>query len=460
MMEPVIGGPPEGLRVRRPGGEYALKERREMATRTGPIQHPYASDYYFPVRKRSNINWQNEADPESNSAVMNTLRWISRGMAQAKLVVTEPFEEEQRKPVKSHPALDLMRRPNEFYSGRLMMRGLILDLKLNGEFFIIKERDAMFGIARLWWAPSWTMEPRRFEDGRGYLSHYEYRVGAEDRVFLPQDVIHVREELDPRNTLRGRSAIKSVLLEVFTDEEASLYAAQVLRNLGVPGVVISPKTADGYIADTAQTSKDFDTTFGGDDRGLSLVYDSPVDVQVVALSPDKMALDKMRKIPETRISGAFGVPAVVVGFEAGLERSTFANFAEAREAAYESCVIPTQDLIAEELTLQLIEEDFPVGDREFDYDISGVRVLQEDEDKRHTRHLAALNGGGITRAEYRKQMSWEIEEADEVYYVPVGVQAVGRDEPPLNPLEAFGSPLAPGTDEPPGGNDPPKGDEE
>jgi hypothetical protein len=49
-----------------------------------------------------------------------------------------------------------------------------------------------------------------------------------------------------------------------------------------------------------------------------------------------------------------GIPAVVVGLGAGLERSTFTNMAEAREAAYESGLIPAQKILGEDIRFQLL----------------------------------------------------------------------------------------------------------
>ena len=99
-----------------------------------------------------------------------------------------------------------------------------------------------------------------------------------------------------------------------------------------------------------------------------------------------MDLKALRRIPEERVTAVFGLPAIVAGLGAGLDRSTFANFKEAREAAYESNIIPTQRLLGAELKTQLLA-DF-VGETDtwdLEFDLARVRVLQEDEDAKHTR---------------------------------------------------------------------------
>ena len=51
--------------------------------------------------------------------------------------------------------------------------------------------------------------------------------------------MHFRFGLDPENDRKGRSPLAGVLREVFTDDEAANYTASLLRNMGVPGIIVS-----------------------------------------------------------------------------------------------------------------------------------------------------------------------------------------------------------------------------
>jgi hypothetical protein len=77
-------------------------------------------------------------------------------------------------------------------------------------------------------------------------------------------------------------------------------------------------------------------------------------VEQFGFSPEQLLLRELRRIPEERVTAVLGVPAIVAGLGAGLDRSTFTNMAEAREAAYESGIIPTQRIIAEDIRFQLL----------------------------------------------------------------------------------------------------------
>jgi hypothetical protein len=100
--------------------------------------------------------------------------------------------------------------------------------------------------------------------------------------------------------------------------------------------VISPDDTESVLDDPGANAikANFRERFGGDNRGEPLVISGKVKVQVLSFSPQQMDLTALRRVPEERISGVTGVPAIVAGLGAGLDRSTFANFGEAREAGF------------------------------------------------------------------------------------------------------------------------------
>jgi hypothetical protein len=119
-------------------------------------------------------------------------------------------------------------------------------------------------------------------------------------------------------------------------------------------------------------------------------------VSVLSFNPEQMQLRELRRIPEERVSAIFGTPAVVVGLGAGLDRSTYSNMAEAREAAYESNIIPTQRLFAAELDTQLVPDFGDPTRLRVGFDLSKVRVLQDDQNALHERARLNLGAGLLT----------------------------------------------------------------
>jgi hypothetical protein len=117
-----------------------------------------------------------------------------------------------------------------------------------------------------------------------------------------------------------------------------------------------------------------------------------------------MDLKTLRRVPEERISGVLGIAAVVAGLGAGLERSTFTNYGEARKAAYEESVIPEQKVVAAELLVQLLPEwaDTIATTYVVDFDVTHVRALQEAIADVWRRAESAAGKKLLMRAEFKR----------------------------------------------------------
>ncbi len=264
-------------------------------------------------------------DGTSNAIVVACVDWLARTFQEAPLRVRryttgddgdQELEDEPR-----HPLLKLMRRPNPYYSGRVMMQAFLADRVLTGNAYLVKVRSAAGIPVQLWWVPSWMMEPRWPEDGKDFLSHYDYTVNSTVYRLEPGEVVHSRHGLDPANPRKGRSRLGALLRDIFTDDEAATFSAAVLANMGVMGVIISPADNDTVIeSEQAQQMKsEFEQKTTGDNRGRTLVLSANVKVDQPTISPESMNLRDMRQVPEERISAVLGTPAVLVGLGAGLE---------------------------------------------------------------------------------------------------------------------------------------------
>lgn len=374
----------------------------------------------------SRFDYQREVgDGTSSSTVAAPLEWIGRNFpAAVPTLWKQNGDEEEKQP--DHPMLRLLARPNPYYSGALNWKAVVTDWFVDGNGYLLVVRDMLKMPAELWWAPASLMEPKGTETE--FITHYEYRPNGIAIRLDPDDVIHFRNGIDPDNPRKGRSPLRSVLREVFTDDEAATFTAQLLRNMGVPGLVISPDGDHQMNEEEAEAAKaHVRENFTGDKRGEPLVTSGKTKVHSFGFSPQELNLKDLRRIPEERVTAVIGVPAIVAGLGAGLDRSTFANFAEAREAAYEECIIPTQGLMAEEIRFQLLPkfEDDPYLWR-FEFDTSGVRVLQEDKDKLSARTGQEVKDGLRTVAEGRRILGMDAEESDEVYLRPYSMVEVPK----------------------------------
>lgn len=360
-------------------------------------------------------------DGRGNAIVVSVILWLCRTFPEAPIRVMARNGDGDLDPQPGHPLTELLARPNPHYSGVLLWMATIADWML-GNAYWLKVRNGAGRVLELWWIPSNLIEPKYPEDGSQYLSHYDYTPNGTPIRLEVADVVHFRYGLDPTNQRKGLSPLGSLLREIFTDDEAANFSAALLKNLGVPGLVIAPdEDVQLTQADADQIKAEAGARFTNDNRGAVMVMSARVKTTVLSFNPQQMDLKTLRRLPEERVSAIFGVPAVVVGLGAGLDRSTFANYAEAREAAYESNVIPTQRLLAAELATQLLPEFGDPKKLSIDFDLSQVRVLQPDLDALWRRLDVGVRGGWIFPDEAREKVGYDPlpDKAGEVLYVPV-----------------------------------------
>lgn len=409
-------------------------------------------------------------DPLSNSIVASILGWVARNFPEAPIMLLRPDPATgEMRPVPRGGSsstggpffLWLLEHPNPYYAGPLLQQATIVDYKATGNAYWFKKRNQAGRVVELWWLPSWMMEPRWDENDPGaFIDIYEYRVDGVSYALLPDEVVHFRNGLDPRNTRKGLGRLASLWRELFTDDEAANMTASLMRNLGVPGVIISPaNTSNRVISDPKKVKETYLENFGGDERGGVMVQSIPTEVKVLSWSPEQMNLRELRRIPEERASAVLGVPAGVVGLGAGLDRNTFSNYGEANVAAYTQGIAPDQRLMDADIELQLLA-DFVDLDEGWDVqrDLSKASAMAAYFEGVHRRAKEAASAGLITRATFKKETGRPVDPngADDVYAIANNwtfVPSVPGQPPAPAPLPSVGpGPLGlPGGAPPSGG---------
>ena len=295
-----------------------------------------------------------EYNARQSSIVMACLNWVSRNIVEAPIQIQERKDAGSFEPMEESEILTLLARPNPHYDWDDLLKATASDLNVSGSGYWWKIKNPIGGVMQLWWLPSTTVEPmwdktRRTmgpvegAQGDNWITHYKYRpdgIFSQGVRIETEDVVQLRMGMDPDNPRLGYSPLKALAREFYTDEEASSWTASFLKNGAIPSAVISPPPGKDYSElqanDLEELKKFFQERLGGANRGSVVVARDPVQVNTVSWSPEQMNLKGLRRIPEERISAALGVPAIVAGLGAGLDRSTFANFQEARRHAYES----------------------------------------------------------------------------------------------------------------------------
>ena len=356
------------------------------------------------------------------SVVTAPIQWMQRALPEARLSVSRVDAKGVRQVLDNHPMLQLIARPNAYYGDIALWAGTVLSWCLDGNAYWLKVRNGVGRPAELWYVPHWTMEPIGSDDGSEFLTHYIYRPGggiAPMRI-SPVDVVHFRHGIDPRNPRKGISPLDGVIREIFMDLESSNFVASLLRNMGVPGVVVSPKSGGIVSNDDVEATKAwFKQAFGGDRRGEPLVMGAPTDVSQFGFNPGQMNMSEARDIAEERVCAQLGIPAAVVGFGAGLQSTKVgATMSELIKLAWRNGVLPVGRAFADELDRSLLLDFGRADQLKSFFDTSEVLALSDDEDRLTTRIMAQVSGGLITLAEAREALGWDVDPSHQIYLRP------------------------------------------
>lgn len=407
-------------------------------------QGSWLFDYLWPgnLLPRTKKDYAAKAgDGLGSSVLAGPLNFMMRTFGEAPPMVERVKRQAETVVEDQHPMIRLLAEPNRFYSGEVLWMCTVLDFCF-GNAYWYKVRNEGGEIIELWWIPRAMIRPRWPVDGSEYVSHYEYRPGAQSTPIRMEvkDVLHLRFGLDPRNPRLGLSQLGALMREIGIDDEAANFTASILENMGIIGVIISPKEKGGVASREAlQSVKEFiQKSFTGDKRGETLAVGAPTEAQVLQYNLQGFDISPLRDVSEERVCAALGLPAAVVGFGTGLQQTKVgATMKEMRQLAWTGGIIPLQRIIAAEIQRSLLPE-FEKDKRQratFEFDISRVRALWEDASEKHDRIRKDFQAKLIDRATALREMGRPWTDADKGIY---STGPLPTDEPKPKPPPASG----------------------
>lgn len=404
---------------------------------------PWGTSSWFDVRPRQAIDLRKVGDGLSNSAAFGVVQSLATAYSEPPIREFE-WSDGQWSIVENSPAAALLDEPNPHMELELLAAYEVAAIAATGSAFYHKLRNQLGQVLSLWPLYPAFMSPVTPQDGSEYQTGWEYQVPGGQKVIIPmEDVVHRRWAVDRTDHRKGWAPLREVLLEIMQDQEAARFSTSLLVNMGVPGVVLSPKDPDDPGPDDpAAVAQEFKSKFSGQKVGEPFVSSGSLDVQMVSFSPDQMDLSVLRRVPEERITAALQWPAILANLGAGLDRATYSNAGELREFATEQRLVPMWNLGGKQWTRQLLRDRSfgpPNLNRQLRFDLSDVRALAKDEKDEVDKMNVGVQGGWVSVAEARRVLDLPVVPTDEVYLrgvsqeaIPVGVDPTGMDdaEPP------------------------------
>lgn len=399
-----------------------------------------------------------------SNVVMAPVFFIQRSFTEAEAVVQTRRADGVWKNADDHALQVLIDNPNPAYGADELWKATILGYVLDGNSYWLKVRNRIGEVIELWYLPHWLVRPEyNLGDTADFISHYSFTPtgmagrspASPNEEIAPRDIVHFRFGLDPENPRLGLSPLRTLLKELFTDDEAAVFTGFILQNSGVPGIIVSPK--DTIAPEQVTRMKtEVDNASRGANRGSTLVFGRPTELKQYGFDPNQLMLGNLRDIVEERVCAVTGIPAAVVGFGSGLQQTKVgATMRENVRLAWNTCLIPMQKTLAKQLTRQLLP-DFVSQTRRFRawFDTSDVSAFQEEIDIKSTTVLAQVAGGVLRVDRGQEALGLEVDPNMKVYYRPTNVTVVGEDGEPIEAPVPPATSVTPGTDSGDGVPDP------
>ncbi|HEY8425267.1 MAG TPA: phage portal protein, partial [Limnochordales bacterium] len=305
--------------------------------------------------------------------------------------------------VPDHPLRQLIRRPNPILSEYELWELTIVHLLLAGNAFWEVVRSRAGRPVELW-----PLRPDRVriipsEDPR---IHHTYAYALEGKLYdLGTDVVHFKLA-NPLDPYFGQPPLRAAVRAVAVDNEATEYVQALLQNDAMPLAVIKPQQrVDDATYERLQAR--WRQRHGGDKRGGVGVLQPGMEIEVLGLNLRDLEFPDLRAISETRICMAFGVPPILVGAKTGVDRSTYANYAEARRSFWEETVSPLLRRLADRINHKLLPMFGDTQGLEARFDTSEVSALQESVNELWERVTRAVEAGWLLLDEGRAEAGYE-----------------------------------------------------
>lgn len=316
-------------------------------------------------------------------------------------------------PLPDHPIKRLIQRPNPFMNEYDLWASIIVTQKIAGVAYFEKEVSRGGDVVGLWpLRPDWVRPVLR---SRIEISHYEYIVPGRAPVQIEADKVLAFRLWDPLGLFVLWSPVATAMRVGSVDNAATDYVKMFFEKGTSPlGILKVKQRLDD--TRTKEIRARWRERYGGIEGWLDpAVLDVDAEYQRIGSSMNELGMDVLDARTESRICAVLGVPPIIVGANVGLQRSTFSNYAEARESWWQDTLIPSFENLLDTLQNQLPPEMLEGVTLEWDY--SKVPALVELNLRRSEQYLKAAQSGLITRNEYREAINLETRDDSDVFVI-------------------------------------------
>ncbi len=318
----------------------------------------------------------------------------------------------------THPALDLLSRPNDYQSG--------VDL-----IYLISSHIDSAGVAYLYAVPNgnnkiselWALDPMRMRvvSGKGFIDGYVYLNNKGQQIpFDPSEIIPIMRP-NPYNQLQGISTIEMARRAIEGDLSAQDFNSAFFNNGANPSGILTTESGLSEEAFDRLKEQWHETYEGKANAHKTLILEGGLKYQQVQISQRDMDFVKQRQFSRDEILSIFRVPKTIVAITDDVNRAN----AETSDYVFASRVLlPRLELIFEKLNQFYLPLFGDQGlNLEFDNPVPENKDLTLREDQ------AAVNEW-LTINEVRSRRGYEPLSGGDILYLPNNLIPAGQDTQP------------------------------
>jgi len=338
---------------------------------------------------------------EKNSTVQAGLNYLSTSFCEATPIIYKSTRTDQI--VNMGQVLDnLAISPNPIQTSNDFWSKGLLHYYLSGNAYCKVIRSTPGEPVELWW-----LRPDRVTinpDPRTYIRSYKYQL--DDGTYFsysPEDIIHIKAP-NPRDDYYGLSPLTGCVRNIASDNELIDTLKTYLQNRGIPGMAIELPADYIVIEDDIERLKiDFQAKYTGKKRGTPVVLSQGAKVHPMTIAELRTLIPiDIADLLEAKILSSIGVPPILIGSHHGMQRSTYANYHEARLSFFEDTLEPLFRIFSEVYNKQIT-----VANVRAEFNTKNVAGLDWRNEKREERILKLLAAQVITQQEARRKLGYE-----------------------------------------------------
>ena len=361
------------------------------------------------------VSW-NEANDETyihegyqkNPTVYSIISMVGKAAGPIPWNVYKKNSDGTKSPVTNVLLEDLLKQPNPLMSWNHFVQESIGFKLLHGNTFIWGIEEGNTSLTKgtynsLWSLPSQYVRIVGTGNKRG-IKGYTLDFYGSEGVIPAKHVMHLKDWNPDYNEtgefLYGQSPLRAVLRSLDTANQAITSSKSYLENQGPKGILMAKDNGAFFSEEQArELTNHFKREYNGSrNANKTVITPNEFDYKSLGLSPADMQLMAQYNMSQQDICNAYNFPGLLLG----LQSSTYANQNEAKKALYNNVVVPLLEELRDGLNLWLTPK---YGEGLcLDFDLSGVRELQEDFQKQST---AVKNLAGIlTIDEIRNKLGY------------------------------------------------------